>query len=106
MTFDRTLVYATGGVAWMHGKSTLASTIACAACASWTRTGGVVGGGAEWKPDPNWSVRLEGLYYFFNSNIGLPGPGSGNPELGPPTDQLRNAAVVRAGFSWYPNWSR
>jgi outer membrane immunogenic protein len=70
--FDRTLIYATGGVAFAPraadaGTSLLGSSTGCVCYQTKTVTGGVVGGGIEWKYNPNLSFRLEGLHhYIFN----------------------------------------
>ena len=94
--FDRTLLYATGGVAWglyqgqlMSGSSQkLDSTVA---------TGGVVGAGVEWKYNQNLSFRLEGLHYMFNKTF------SGDSDASTPPAYLKvhNFDVVRVGASYH-----
>ena len=37
-----------------------------------TKTGYVVGGGAEWMLTPNWLLRAEYLHYGFDSSSSLP----------------------------------
>lgn len=93
MTFDRTLIYATGGVAWVSGNSVLASTGSHSA-QSYVATGGVVGGGIEWKYNPQVSLRVEALHYMFNNNINHPMHAGG-------IDRLDNMTVVRGGVSWH-----
>lgn len=38
-----------------------------------TAVGGVAGGGVEYMFDENWSLRAEGLYYFFDDELDLEG---------------------------------
>jgi outer membrane immunogenic protein len=94
--FDRVLLYATGGVAWTHlregGSYTYAPTVTSAVAAAnpgttfgpfnslttvgHTRTGWVVGGGAEWKVWRNLTVAAEYKHadfgkktFFFGSTL-------------------------------------
>ncbi len=93
--FDRTLLYATGGVAWglyqgqlMSGSSQkLDSKVA---------TGAVVGAGVEWKYNQNLSFRLEGLHYMFNKSFS----GDSEPAEGGFL-RIRNVDVVRVGASYH-----
>jgi outer membrane immunogenic protein len=96
--FDRTLIYATGGVAWGWFKGTVYSGTSLMP-QSKTATGGVVGGGVEWKYNPNVSFRLEGLYYMFNKTFGndSDSPSNGNSIT------AHNVGVVRFGASYYFN---
>jgi outer membrane immunogenic protein len=80
-SMDALLLYATGGLAYGGVSSSVGETYtitpagACLACttgtalinSSSTRVGWTVGGGAEWKFSPNWSVKAEGLYYDLTS---------------------------------------
>ncbi len=50
-TFDRLMVYGTGGVAFADIKTTVG-----------VKTGWAAGGGIEWMFSPNWSVRAEYLH--------------------------------------------
>lgn len=93
------MLYATGGLAYGHVKAstsivdpTLAAGTPClnvicgaATSESW-RVGWAVGGGGEYRFSPNWSVKLEYLYYdlgsekytFFNPLFPFtPGPARG-----------------------------
>ena len=96
MTFDRTLVYATGGVAFAKA-SHQANRDETFVAFTHLSTGAVVGGGAEWKYNSNLSLRLEGLYYMFNNNttnlVDFPNDVA--------TQGLKNVSVVRAGASWH-----
>ncbi|MDH7795497.1 MULTISPECIES: outer membrane beta-barrel protein [unclassified Beijerinckia] len=53
VAFDRTLVYATGGLAYGGGQS---------------RVGYALGGGVEYAFSNNWSAKLEALYIGINRN--------------------------------------
>lgn len=64
--FDRTLVYAKGGIAFYEGEIAVTENNRAAAKAdSWT--GWTVGGGVERKFAPNWSVKAEYQYFDFGS---------------------------------------
>ncbi len=82
MTFDRLLVYATGGAAVAGGRVnssfTLNTPIAgiifpipssgtTTASSNFTRLGWTVGGGIEWAFDRNWSIAGEYRYASFGS---------------------------------------
>jgi outer membrane immunogenic protein len=95
MSFDRSLIYATGGVAF--AKKTTAAGSTAMNEHSGVRVGGVVGGGIEWKYNPNASLRLEGLHYIFNEEQS--GRFDTTARLG--THGLRHATVVRLGASWH-----
>jgi outer membrane immunogenic protein len=95
MTFNRTLVYATGGVAF--AKKTTEAGSDTRNQHSGIRVGGVVGGGIEWKYNPSFSVRLEGLHYIFDeSRTGLT-PSDGDLFQ----HGLRNVTTIRVGASWH-----
>jgi len=75
---ERVLVYGTAGIAWADFESNTAVTFATFSVnpvfngaahigsGSFTRVGGVVGGGVEWAIANNWSVKAEYLYLWFN----------------------------------------
>lgn len=76
MTFDRLLVYATGGVAFGEVKTT--DTFCVAGCpavpdvfsavsASTTRVGWTAGAGLEYALGSNWSIKAEYLYVDLGS---------------------------------------
>jgi outer membrane immunogenic protein len=92
--FDRTLIYATGGVAFARHRSIGLSTPVDSLSNGYRwATGGVVGGGIEWKYNPNVSFRLEGLHYMFSQttlNVGTTG-----------FAKLKSASVVRLGLNWH-----
>jgi outer membrane immunogenic protein len=65
-TFDRALLYATGGFAYGHVENTFNFPIdpnsTSGLSTSGTKTGWTVGGGLEYAITNNWTVRAEGLY--------------------------------------------
>jgi outer membrane immunogenic protein len=63
-TWDRTMVYGTGGLAWNR-----------AAVAGFhdTDTGYALGLGVEWAFAPNWSTKVEYMYYNFDNNAAFAG---------------------------------
>ena len=75
-TWGNWLLYAKGGFAWFNPNLS-ASAVAYNGTSvvtfnGWdnntTLTGWTVGGGVEWMLNPNWSVKLEYLYYDFGLN--------------------------------------
>jgi opacity protein-like surface antigen len=69
---DNVLFYLTGGVAWFEGDLKLKGDDCddddvCSHSVS--DTGGVAGVGLEWAAAENVSLRVEGLYYFFDDKI-------------------------------------
>jgi outer membrane immunogenic protein len=69
--FDRTLVYVTGGGAWLRNEISLGLAIAGVGAIGATDTrnhmGYAVGGGLEYAFTPNWSVKAEYLYLGLGS---------------------------------------
>ncbi len=63
-TWDRTMLYGTGGLAWNR-----------AAIAGFhdTDTGYALGLGIEWAFAPNWSTKVEYMYYNFDNNAAFAG---------------------------------
>jgi opacity protein-like surface antigen len=58
----------------------------------------VVGGGAEFAFDENWSVRAEGLYYWFDEEedtSDLTGDSDGDDFI-----RLNDIFVIRAGINF------
>ena len=58
--FDRVFVYGTGGFAYGGVSGGFSNS-------SNTRTGWTAGGGVEWLFIPNWSAKVEYLYYDLGS---------------------------------------
>jgi opacity protein-like surface antigen len=94
-----TLVYLTGGVGFARSALTVTGTdTPSPAKATFNSWGAVFGGGADWALTPNWSVRVEGLTYFFDHKTGLPNLTSDSD----PQDYVRQSVVkvVRAGVNY------
>jgi outer membrane immunogenic protein len=64
-TFDRVLLYATGGVAWTQRKVTVTLVGLGTATNDDTVTGGTVGGGLEYAFTNNISLGVEGRWSFY-----------------------------------------
>ncbi len=92
------LLYATGGVAFLGGTLSNGENDENLDIDA---VGGVVGAGIEWAATPNMSVKVEGLYTFFNDTTNL------EDELGEPNTgdffRLRDMIVARLGVNWHFN---
>jgi outer membrane immunogenic protein len=62
-TWDRTMLYGTGGLAWNR---------ASVAGFHDTDTGYALGAGIEWAFAPNWSAKVEYMYYAFDNTSVIP----------------------------------
>ena len=62
-TWDRTMLYGTGGLAW--NRSSVAGLHD-------TDTGYALGLGIEWAFAPNWSTKVEYMYYAFDNTSVIP----------------------------------
>jgi outer membrane immunogenic protein len=73
-TWDRFMVYFTGGAAWadvnFNSTATIAGLPFGTAAASGSVNGWVVGGGGEWMFAPNWTFGVEYLHYDFGDISG------------------------------------
>ena len=95
MVFDNTLFYATGGVGFERGGLNTFGTKSGhvpGRTISTSFTGGVDGGGIDWRYSPHVSFRLEGLHYFFNKSVT-----DNFSESKLIVDRLKDVSVVRAG---------
>ncbi len=63
-TWDRTMLYGTGGLAWNR---------AAVGGVHDTDTGYALGLGVEWAFAPNWSTKIEYMYYAFDNNAAFAG---------------------------------
>ena len=78
--FDRTLVYATGGIGWINNEISINATTG-----GFTRgisdskfhVGGVVGAGVEHAFAPNWSGKIEYIYSMYGAETYFSGIGGG-----------------------------
>jgi outer membrane immunogenic protein len=116
------LVYATGGFAF--GEANLAYNVAqtCIGCA-WTipplstgstssvLPGWTAGAGLEWMFWPNWSAKVEYLYYDLGTarlNTAIIGTNPANGPLFlssfPQTSSRFNGNIVRVGLNYHFNW--
>ncbi len=78
--FDRTMIYATGGLGWINNDVTVNAAVGPFAVGlndSQMHIGGVVGAGIEHAIAPNWSVKAEYIYAMYGSEryFGLVGGG-------------------------------
>jgi outer membrane immunogenic protein len=106
VTFDRLLVYGTGGLAFADQKSI---TTISGLGSTWTgqkdemRYGYTIGAGAEYAISNNWSAKIEYLYYDLGkSNVVAPlvaGPGAGAGVFGTSSNEARGS-IVRAGVNY------
>ncbi|MFH1344839.1 MAG: outer membrane protein [Pseudomonadota bacterium] len=112
VTFDRLLVYGTGGLAYANvkqfgnidefffggGRQFIANS-------SDLRYGWTVGAGAEWAVSKNWSVKAEYLYYDLGSNT-ITGPQS-NPVNGidfATYSFSTRGSIARGGLNYKFDW--
>ena len=98
--FDRSLIYATGGAAWVGASTQKHMSSIPSAVDFNAKTGWVAGGGWEYKVNPNISWRVEALYYGFDKTQTSFVPGTNSILL---QEQLKSVTVVRGGVSWYFN---
>jgi outer membrane immunogenic protein len=102
VAFGNSLLYATAGAALANSKYTVIDDKGEAGenkgSLSFTSGALVVGGGIEHMIGSNMSVRLEGLYYFFDDNHHDTSTLTDDSDPGDFVS-LKDAAVVRAGFS-------
>lgn len=105
---DRALFYVTGGFAAgeveVGSNATFASGISYPVSAKSTQTGWTAGGGIEYAFDPNWSAKIEGLYYDLGSVSIATGsfPTATGYTTGATFDLT--GVIVRAGVNYRFNW--
>ena len=88
---DNTLLYATGGVAFLEGKFKDTEE---GGSEDVSATGGAIGGGVEWGLTEHLSFKAEGLYLFFDDDTSL-----SDLPTGASTDSLEieDGYIVRIG---------
>jgi outer membrane immunogenic protein len=98
-TWDRTLFYVTGGIAWGNFGYAASAAFGPSASASFsdTKTGWVIGGGAEWAFSPGWSLRAEYLHYEFAGTSRTVPTAGGTVSFG---WQDTSVDVVRTGVTY------
>jgi outer membrane immunogenic protein len=78
--FDRTMVYATGGLGWINNEVAVNATVGpftVGASDSKMHIGGVIGAGVEHAFAPNWSGKVEYLYSMYDTQTYFAGIGGG-----------------------------
>ena len=100
--WDRTLVYATGGVAFgqFRNRTYDAATVTQVGAFSNSRVGYALGAGLEYAWTPNVTTKLEYMYYDFGSSTQLPGPGSLDPTGFDSTRIRNNVHTVKIGLNY------
>ena len=113
---DRNLFYATGGLAYGQGSSSvdisqievLGDTFTSSSgMAAKTLSGWTIGGGWEWALAANWSIKTEYLYYDLETLHYTANPIFGIAFMGPaftmttfnPSTEFKGS-VFRAGLNW------
>jgi outer membrane immunogenic protein len=101
---DRTLVYAKGGAAWMHTDDTLVVPGVISTSANNTAQGWLLGLGAEYAFDHNWSAFIEYDYVEFDKKgyawdlsaaVGAPA-GSTITNI----DSKNKLSIAKVGFNY------
>jgi outer membrane immunogenic protein len=103
IAWDRFLLYVTGGLAVAnidHATATAGPGIIYAATASDTATGWTLGGGFEWAFAPNWSVKLEYLYYDLGNTTLVANPVPANPPFQVATTFEDQGHIARIGVNY------
>jgi outer membrane immunogenic protein len=108
--WDRTMVYATGGLAYgevensvaFFGPSVTGGALQFVGSNRDTKTGYTVGGGIEHAWMGNWTVKAEYLYYDLGSTTvaGNVIAGSGGGGIGYNSDFKNDGHIVRAGLNY------
>jgi outer membrane immunogenic protein len=114
------LLYGTGGLAYGQANLSLSAFGPAAAfngsvSFSDTRVGWAAGGGAEWMFMPNWSAKVEYLYYDLGTAstpqlaYSYLAPGilaAGGAKISTiNASQLYNGHVIRVGLNYHFNWA-
>ena len=109
LAVDRALFYVTGGFAAgeveVSSNTAFVSGISYPVTAKNTQTGWTAGGGIEYAFDPNWSAKIEGLYYDLGSvSVRTTSvPLTATAFTRGSTFDL-TGAIVRAGVNYRFNW--
>jgi len=107
-TWDRYMLYFTGGGAWADVSGGGTVTVANVGSGTWsaggTASGWVVGGGGEWMFAPNWSLGVEYLHYHFD-HADISGSVPGFNFAGSVSGDLGSVDVVRARLNYkFGDW--
>jgi outer membrane immunogenic protein len=96
------LLYFQGGAAWRNSSLDLITPGGLAFSSDRTQSGWTIGGGAEWKFAPNWSVFVEYNHADFGSRTA--GFVAAAP-IGPIAVSAKSDAdLFLVGVNWRPNW--
>lgn len=104
VTFDRALLYATGGLAYGHvsvSQNTIFPGLQYPSSNDDVKVGWTAGGGLEYAFTQNWSAKIEGLYFDLG-NISTQGgsvPATVPTYVGGKDFDVRGA-IVRAGLNY------
>jgi outer membrane immunogenic protein len=103
--WDRTMVYATGGLAYAEVENSASFFNAANVLQFDGRTRGIetgytVGGGIEHAFSPNWSVKAEYLYYDLGSNVVNVAAAGGGGVGGYDSRFENDGHIVRAGLNY------
>lgn len=96
------LIYVTGGL--IYGGQKISASLDVpgvgffSASNSTTRTGGTVGGGVEYMFTPNFSGKIEGLWFDMGSRDLF------IPDLDATAHTHLTGAIIRGGLNWRVNW--
>ena len=97
MSFDRLLIYVTGGGAWARDKFDYTAAGVGTATTKQNRTGWTVGAGIEYGLSPNWSIAAQYNYVDFGDKDVT----FGGAVVGPFTDKVEqdiHLATVRLNY--------
>ena len=105
--WDRFMVYATGGVAWMdYDLAITGGGPPVTVSASHTATGWTIGGGLEWGMYANWTARLEYRFTQFKSES-FTGPAGGPFAAVSSFGDDVDFHTVRVGLSYkFGDWGK
>ena len=104
--WDRTMIYATGGLAYAEVENSAsffnaANQLQFDGGRRRMETGYTVGGGIEHAFSPNWSVKAEYLYYDLGSNVVNVAAVPGGGGVGGYNSRFENDGhIVRAGLNY------
>jgi len=101
-TWDRVMLYAKGGGAWVGNKySADLPAFNEHVQTSVTQPGWTVGGGVEWAFWDHWSAKVEYDYYNFSTaNLSLPGTIAGISEVVPGVNVKQTIQTVKFGINY------
>jgi outer membrane immunogenic protein len=102
VTWDNALFYATGGAAF-GGLQDSVTGPGIGAAQTNTVTGWTVGGGVEYMPFQNWTVKVEYLYVQFPTATDAFNTAPPVGAFGGATTRL-SENIIRAGVNWHFNW--